>query len=541
LRFTTLIILIAGICPAQFVPPPDGLKGNVYFISPQHNLPDFGRLESVGVVYTNPLFVLPSEAFPGIPNRADWFAIDYTGNIYIREPGKYRFRLVSDDGSKLYIDDNAAIDLDHGLGDWAGEKTVDLSGGIHRIRLSYFQGPLKHHCIALMLSVTPPGAKNFQPFDTRNFNPPTRPEEWKFGSPHDFDEPPDSNAGRVKLRDVVSANHGASAAAIVSMVRSGVSRHTSDQAVAKSLDKLIPGERIDSVTVDQLESEGAGPETVAALQRQQAVSARMPPAAGVPVTTFPPHPSPENEKEFLSQLRLNALRYTASLPDFICTQLVRRYVRSMPVPTSSMVSTPHAATPSWKPRDVLTVNLSYFANNEKYDLVLVDGHKATQDYEAAGGAIFRGDFGSSLLEIFSPASQTEFKWDHWTHLRNQLTQVYSYRTTREHSHYKITVGPTPDHRQETVAGRHGFIYADSETHMVFRITGETESVPQGFPVIAQSAVLDYQMADVSGRQFLLPLRAEQSMSTAQATYRNIVEFRNYRKFTGDSKISFDHQ
>jgi hypothetical protein len=537
LRFASLI-LVAGICSAQFVPPPDGLKGSVYFISPQFRLSDFGRMEPVGVVYTNPLFVPPSEAFPGIPSRSDWFAIDYTGNIYIREPGKYRFRLVSDDGSKLYIDGNAAIDLDHGLGDWTGEKSVDLNGGIHRVRLSYFQGTLKHHCIALMLSVTTPRAKDFRPFDTRNFNPPTRPEDWKFGSPHDFDAPPDPDAGRVRLRDVVSANRGTPAAAIVSMVRSDLGRHASDQTVAKSLDKLIPGERIDSVTVEQLESEGAGPDTVAALQRQQAISARMPPAAGVPVSSFPPRPSPEDEKDFLSQLRSNALRYTASLPDFICTQLVRRYVLQMPVATSSIVSASHAATPSWKPRDILTVNLTYFANNEKYDLVLVDGQKTTRDYEAAGGAIFRGDFGSSLLEIFSPATQTEFKGDHWTHLRNRLTQVYSYRTIREHSHYKITVGPTPNRRQETVAGRHGFIYADSETHMVFRIIGETESIPQGFPVTAQSAVLDYEMADVSGRQFLLPLRAEQSMRTAQAAYRNIVEFRNYQKFTGDSKISF---
>jgi hypothetical protein len=382
LRLASLI-LVAGVCSAQFVPPPDGLKGNVYFISPQLRLPDFGRMEPVGVVYTNPLFVLPSESFPGIPNRADWFAIDYTGNIYVREPGKYWFRLVSDDGSKLYVDGNVAIDLDHGLGDWKGEKSVYLSGGIHRIRLSYFQGTLKHHCIALMLSVTPPGAKDFQPFDTRNFNRPIRPEDWKFGSPHDFDKPPDPDAGRVRLKDVVSANRGTPAASIVSLVRSDLGRHASDQTVAKSLDKLIPGERI------------------------------------VPVSSFPPRPPPENENEFLSQLRLNALRYTASLPDFICTQLVRRYVR-------------------WA--------------------------KSHARLRSRRRSHLPRRFRKLPARDLSPATRTEFKWDHWTHLRNRLTQVYSYRTIREHS----------DRRQETVAGRRGFIYADSETHMVFRITGETE-------------------------------------------------------------------
>ncbi len=52
------------------------------------------------------------QGFPGIDNRFEWFAIDYTGNFWIARGGKYKFALNSDDGSKLYIDDTLVIDND---------------------------------------------------------------------------------------------------------------------------------------------------------------------------------------------------------------------------------------------------------------------------------------------------------------------------------------------------------------------------------------------------------------------------------------------
>jgi hypothetical protein len=72
-----------------------------------------------------------------------------------------------------------------------------------------------------------------------------------------------------------------------------------------------------------------------------------------------------------------------------------------------------------------------------------------------------------------------------------------------------------------------------------RITGEAESIPPGFAVTAQSSMLDYDLTDIGGRKFLLPLRAEQHMQTVQLKFKNVVEFHDYRKFAGESKIFFD--
>ena len=82
-------------------------------------------------------------------------------------------------------------------------------------------------------------------------------------------------------------------------------------------------------------------------------------------------------------------------------------------------------------KDVLTVKLSYFDNREKYELILVNGKKTKETYEYSGGAISEGDFGSTLLDLFDPDERTIFQWDHWTHLRKRLTQVYAYRTSRD--------------------------------------------------------------------------------------------------------------
>lgn len=142
-----------------------------------------------------------------------------------------------------------------------------------------------------------------------------------------------------------------------------------------------------------------------------------------------------------------------------------------------------------------------------------------------------------MVETFAPDTETKFEWNHWTRLRKRLTQVYSYRYPVGHAKFTLTVGTEPCYRTVTV-GRHGFIYADNETHMVMRITGDSDSIPSDFPIAATSSTLDYDLADVGGRQFLVPLRSEQRVTDQRLQFKNVAEFRDYRKFVGESTISF---
>ncbi len=178
-----------------------GLKGLVYDIPEgTDSLPKFEKLKPVGTVYTNGLLIPKrdfTEGFPGITNKFEWFAIDYTGRFYVDKPGKYAFIVASDDGSKLYIDGKRLIDNDGVHGVVAVEGDVKLTGGIHHIRLSYFQGP--RASLALMLGVMGPGEKQWRAFNTNDFRPPSNPADWKYGSPTDL-EKPEPGKGRKKSR-----------------------------------------------------------------------------------------------------------------------------------------------------------------------------------------------------------------------------------------------------------------------------------------------------------------------------------------------------
>jgi len=150
-----------------------GLQGKVYLLRPgTRKLPNFHRLKPKGTLYTASLNIPPrdfADGFPGITDRYEWFAIDYTGRFWIEQPGAYRFALMSDDGSKLYIDGRLEIDND-GLHSVIGrQRSVPLSRGIHQIRVSYFQGPRYH--LSLVLQVAPPG-QEWRVFSTREFRPP---------------------------------------------------------------------------------------------------------------------------------------------------------------------------------------------------------------------------------------------------------------------------------------------------------------------------------------------------------------------------------
>jgi hypothetical protein len=131
----------------------DGLLGKIYLL-PQNTpmLPNFDTLQPIDTIYTQSINIPPrswSAGFPGLPNRFEWFAIEYTGTFKTNKPGHYIFKLLSDDGSKLFIDDKLIIDNDklHGVAVRTGE--VDLNNSHHSIKIQYFQGP--RYQIALQL------------------------------------------------------------------------------------------------------------------------------------------------------------------------------------------------------------------------------------------------------------------------------------------------------------------------------------------------------------------------------------------------------
>lgn len=76
----------------------------------------------------------------GMQLRGDNFAVKFDGFITIPTTGSYTFYLKSDDGSRLYINNNPVVNND-GLHGATGEQfgTVQLNAGIYPIRVAFFE------------------------------------------------------------------------------------------------------------------------------------------------------------------------------------------------------------------------------------------------------------------------------------------------------------------------------------------------------------------------------------------------------------------
>lgn len=101
-----------------------------------------GRLDAINWSQT-PLFagVIPFIEFynQDFGELEDYFALEVTGYLRIPKTNNYTFRLMSDDGSRMYIDDQIVIDNDGWHGDRAVDGEVVLAEGYHKVRVIYFE------------------------------------------------------------------------------------------------------------------------------------------------------------------------------------------------------------------------------------------------------------------------------------------------------------------------------------------------------------------------------------------------------------------
>lgn len=312
---------------------------------------------------------------------------------------------------------------------------------------------------------------------------------------------------------------------VVALVRAGLAANHDDKQIAKALSKVKLRECLDAYPVEELESAGAGPKTLLELRHLREISEELPLPEELPKFNLPAVPSPEELLAAIHHARVYALNYAAHLPDFLCNETVERFEDI-------------GGKGNWDKKDVLGVKLSYLDHAEDYHLTTLNGHPTTQSFQSMRGAWSQGEFGSMMLEVFVPESHAQFRWDHWTHLRKRPTQVYSYRIKEGTSQYKLAfgTGSIPD---EVIVGLEGLVYLDGETNDIVRLTNRAVDIPVDFPVRQAITVLDYAPQDVGGKQYVLPLRAEVRMGTGYIHTKNEVTFSGFRKFQGESTITFD--
>lgn len=226
---------------------------------------------------------------------------------------------------------------------------------------------------------------------------------------------------------------------------------------------------------------------------------------------------------FLEQARYFALEYADNLPDFMATQFVTRYEQK-------------PGDKDWKKQDALEIELAYSEKQgEKYKLTKLDGKPTTLKYENLSGSTSTGEFGSLMTAAFSPDSRAEFKEIRTEPINKRQAVVYDFRVKKAFSSNRITNKTT---HQSVIAGYQGTVWIDVETKRVLRIEQANEGMPANFAISLSESAVEYDWVKIADQQYLLPVRAELLLGSDRDRYytRNVIEFRNYRKFDSDIKF-----
>jgi hypothetical protein len=234
-------------------------------------------------------------------------------------------------------------------------------------------------------------------------------------------------------------------------------------------------------------------------------------------------PSDADAAALIERSRQKALEYTKSLPDFECTEVVRRSAilwggGSMPI-------------------DKLTILVHYFQHKEDHKLILIDDKPTDRSFDSLQGAIGSGEFGLTMSAIFDPVTKTIFHWEGWKTERKRRVAVYVYKVDSELSRYRLFNG-SGFNTHQAVVSYHGVLEIDSETGEVLHFTYVADRLPKDLGLESASNSVDYAFAEVGGQEYLLPARSVSELMGTGVASRNEIDFRDYHKFSADSSIMF---
>lgn len=303
-----------------------------------------------------------------------------------------------------------------------------------------------------------------------------------------------------------------------------------DRKVAEFLKKVKLKEKLSERAIEEMIGYGAGPRTVNGLRDLMTASASLPDPVKAPpkVAAAPiPPPSPEEQNRLLNQITEYARNYIKQLPDFLCTQVTRRYVDP-------------AGLEFWQSMDTVTEKLSYVDRHENYQVILVNNRAVTGvSHEQLGGTTSSGEFGTLIRDLFEPDVRAEFGWERWAKLRGRLQHVFAYRVIQPRSKYSVSWASGPTSKPLTIiAGYTGLVYADADTGLITRMTLNATEIPPDFPIQKIEQVLDYDFTKIGESEYLLPLKSVVKSRSGKVLSKNEIEFRNYRKFGTESVITF---
>jgi hypothetical protein len=232
-------------------------------------------------------------------------------------------------------------------------------------------------------------------------------------------------------------------------------------------------------------------------------------------------PTEESWPQFLEAARAKAMAYTDELPNFICTQITQRFVRFFPS--------------GWRQVDNFVAELSYFDKKEHYKILTVANQISTNaTIENLSGTRSTGEFGSALRALFEPGTNASFRLEGMDQSNGHETVRVGYQVPKETSSRTINY----NNERTIITAYRGRCWIDPTSYQVVRLEDKAINIPESFPITRSEGFIDYDLADIAGVQYWLPVRAEVLLieGGAKLHTRNTIEFKRYRKFEAEVKI-----
>jgi len=234
---------------------------------------------------------------------------------------------------------------------------------------------------------------------------------------------------------------------------------------------------------------------------------------------------PKSGDPVIDLAREAAFSFTETLPDYVVKQFTTRF----------QTDAAHGGQTSWQPIDNVTADVVSENGKESYKNILIDGKRPKEAVEKTG-SWSTGEYASVLQDILLPQTDADFHGKRSSTIVNRSAFRYDFSVEQANSHWHVYAS-SESYRPEYS----GAIWIDKENHRVLRIEMSAHNMPKGFPLDTVESAVDYDYVMIGGNKFLLPVHSE-SLSCERGTSicsRNVIDFRNYRKFGADTSIVFD--
>ena len=243
------------------------------------------------------------------------------------------------------------------------------------------------------------------------------------------------------------------------------------------------------------------------------------PVAGARLST------PKSGDPVIDKAREEAFSFSETLPNYVVKQFTTRYA----------TGAARGGQTSWRALDSVTADVVSEGGKESYKNILVDGKPPREAVEKSG-SWSTGEYASVLLDILQPATDADFHNKRSTTIVNRVAFRYDFSVEQPNSHWHVYTGGESYLPEYT-----GAIWIDKENFRVLRIELSARNMPRGFPLDTVESAVDYDYVMIGGNKFLLPVHSE-ALSCERGTSlcsRNVIDFRNYKKFGADTSITFE--